>query len=102
MQLRRYKVYVSILNAKILADQQQLEQQLPLPLSNQLTEENSDKLPKRYQSQVTAAGAVTSSGALMTAGSSAVTNSIITSTQTSGNRYSYRSNIYRADQQDLG
>lgn len=112
LQLRRYKVYVSILNAKILADQQQqLEQQQQQQLaaatsssSNQLTtvaaaEETADKLPKRYQSQTaTAVGVVSSSTS---------SNSIMTSTQQqqqppSGNRYTYRSNVYRADQQDLG
>uniref|UniRef100_A0A1I8M6G6 PH and SEC7 domain-containing protein 4 n=1 Tax=Musca domestica TaxID=7370 RepID=A0A1I8M6G6_MUSDO len=42
-ELRRYKAYVSILTAKILADQQQ---QFELQQSNQLNEEDSDKFFK--------------------------------------------------------
>ncbi|GBP01665.1 PH and SEC7 domain-containing protein 3, partial [Eumeta japonica] len=115
-ELRRYKAYVSILAAKILADQQQYE----LQQCNQLNEEDTDKFfktqvvtqqPIRLQPMPT---------------SSAAPNSINVSEQqhqqqssqsqpqlqqqqaASGNRYSNsnRAAIYRSDrndqQQDLG
>lgn len=116
LQLRRYKAYVSILTAKILADQQQ---QFELQQSNQLNEEDSDKFfkiqtataPIRLQPMTSASSTPITTTA-------AAPNSINAndeqqqqqqqehqSSQPSGNRYSTnnRAAIYRTDQQqDLG
>lgn len=114
LQLRRYKAYVSILTAKILADQQQ---QFELQQSNQLNEEDSDKFFKiqtatapilvQPQSSATITPALNSINANEEQQSQSQQQSQQQQQpqQPSGNRYSTnnRAAIYRSDQQqDLG
>lgn len=124
-QLRRYKAYVSILTAKILADQQQ---QFELQQSNQLNEEDSDKFFKIQTATAPIRLQPLASTNVLTAtttASSSAPNSINANEehqehqqlpspqlqqqqqqqQQSGNRYgtNNRAAIYRSDQQqDLG
>ncbi|XP_061401194.1 PH and SEC7 domain-containing protein-like [Musca vetustissima] len=106
-ELRRYKAYVSILTAKILADQQQ---QFELQQSNQLNEEDSDKFFKIQ----TATAPIRLQPMTSSTPPAAAPNSINANDeqqqqqqepQSGNSRYSTnnRAAIYRTDQQqDLG
>ncbi|TMW52366.1 hypothetical protein DOY81_002533 [Sarcophaga bullata] len=116
-ELRRYKAYVSILTAKILADQQQFE----LQQCNQLNEEDTEKFfkiqvvapqPIRLQPMPTSSAAPNSINAneqqQQQSSQSQPQSQQQQQQQPTGNRYSSsnRATIYRSDrndqQQDLG